>query len=327
MSHRSYIYTLPIHALGKHFDYFFGRLNPAPSFEKRAASEHQSIIRLIEDASGLAAKFSPTCYLQGSYKQQTAIYTINDVDIVARCSLPALSVALWSEQRWKRDELFETIAAPLLADPRYRDRVRYESASMCIKVDLGIKVEILPVVHRPWLAGTDDEPFLFYRPKTGCWENGYARHHQQRLSDKNAQPRTGGNFIPAIKVLKHLRTHYGLDAVSFHLECLLYSLPDYLFRGNTATSIAAILHAIAGTSAEGWYHRRGMRSPIMTPCGERRLFSQTEWTWERWKTFHQWVVFFDLLAQAACRAPDKAMAIQVWQLLLGEDFFPREVSA
>ena len=39
---------MPVHALGKHFDSFFGRLNPGSSFEQRAASEHQSIIRLIE---------------------------------------------------------------------------------------------------------------------------------------------------------------------------------------------------------------------------------------------------------------------------------------
>ena len=49
--------------------------------------------------------------------------------------------------------------------------------------------------------------------------------------------------------------------------------------------------------------------------------------WESWKIFRYWVVFFDLLAQAACCAPDKAMAIQTWQLLLGEDFFPTEVLA
>jgi hypothetical protein len=312
---------MPIHALGKHFDAFFGELNPSSSFEQRAASEHQSIIRLIEDASGLAARFSPACYLQGSYRQQTAIYTINDVDIIARCSLPALSVALWREQRWRRDELFETIAAPLLADPRYQDKVRYESTSMCIKVDLGIKVEILPVVYRSWLAGSVDEPFLLYRPKTKQWENGYARRHQQHLSDKNVQSRTGGNFIPAIKVLKHLRTHHGLEAVSFHLECLLYALPDRMFRGSLANSIATILHEIADTSAKYWYNRKAVK----TPCGERSLFSDTEWTWEHWKTFHDWVVFFDALAQAACCAPDKAMAIQTWQLLLGKEFFPTQV--
>src|SRR5258708_5586542 len=313
---------MPIHALGKHFDSFFGKLNPGASFERRTASEHQSIVRLIEDASGPAARFSPTCYLQGSYRQQTAIYTINDVDIVARCSLPSLSAALWSEQRWKRDELFETIAAPLLADQRYQDKVRYGSGSMCIKVDLGIKVEILPVVHRPWVAGSDDEPFLLYRPKTKRWENGYARRHQQHLSDKNTQPRTGSNFIPSIKVLKHLRTHHGLEAVSFHLECLLYALPDRLFRGNSAACIAALLHAIAGTSADYWYNCKGVK----TPGGERSLFSDTEWTWGCWKTFHQWVVFFDSLAQTACLAPDRTVAIQTWQLLLGEDFFPTEVT-
>ncbi len=198
---------------------------------------------------------------------------------------------------------------------------------MCIKVDLGIKVEILPVILGSWPSNAEDEPFFLYRPKSGCWEVGYARHHQQRLSEKNTQERTNGNFIAAIKVLKHLRSYYGLDTVSFHLECLLYSLPDDLFRGNPAAYIATILHALADISAERCYSRRGMRRSIMTPCGERRLFSQAEWSWESWKAFHNWIMYFDSLAQAACRAPDQARAIQTWQLLLGKDFFPSEVMA
>src|SRR6266568_4276046 len=229
---------MPIHALGKHFDSFFGRLNPATSFEQRAASEHQSIIRLIEDKSGLASTFSPICFLQGSYRRQTAIYTINDIDIVDLCHLyPSLGLTMWT--------------------------------------------------------------------------------NQQRLSEKNVQARTGGNFIPAIKVLKHIRSHHKLDVVSFHLECLLYSLPDYLFRGSAPTYIAALLHTIAGKSAEAWYNGRSIR----TPCLERRLFSTSEWRWESWKAFHDRVVFFDLLAQAAWHAPDIALAIQTWQLLLGQEFF------
>src|SRR6266566_2009874 len=311
---------MPVHALSKHFDYFFGQLNPAPSFERRAASEHQSIIRLIEDKSGLAAKFSPTCFLQGSYRRQTAIYSINDIDIVALCHLyPSFGLTVWTkEQRWRRDELFETIAAPLRADPCYGDKVSYGSGSMCIKMDLGIKVEILPVIYGSWFSDVNSEPFLLYRPEAGRWEDGYARRHQQRISEKNAQARTDGNFIPAIKVLKHIRSHHGLDVISFHLECLLYSLPDYLFRGSAPTYIVALLHAIASESAETWYKWKGVR----TPCRERRLFSTTEWPWESWKDFHDQVVFFDLLAQAACHAPDKALAIQTWQLLLGKDRFP-----
>jgi hypothetical protein len=194
---------------------------------------------------------------------------------------------------------------------------------MCIKVDLGIQVEILPVVYGSWFSGPDSEPFLLYRPETGRWEDGFARHHQQRLTEKNAQGRTGGNFISAIKALKHLRSYHGLEIVSFHLECLLYALPDKLFRGNTATYLPSLLHAIASKSAEEWFHWSG----IKTPCQERRLFSKTEWTWESWKAFYDQVRCFDALAQAACLAPESEMAIRIWQLLLGEDFFPRQVGA
>ena len=74
-------------ALSENFGAFFNRLNPSSTFEKRAASEHATITGLIEDRKGLAASLSPRCFLQGSYKQNTAIYTINDVDIVALCAL------------------------------------------------------------------------------------------------------------------------------------------------------------------------------------------------------------------------------------------------
>jgi hypothetical protein len=76
-----------VHSLSKHFQSFFGRPNPSPAFEKTAASQHNTIRGLIEDRSGPAAELAPITFLQGSYKQQTAIYTINDVDIVVLCNL------------------------------------------------------------------------------------------------------------------------------------------------------------------------------------------------------------------------------------------------
>ena len=88
---------------------------------------------------------------QKSYIYKGAFYTINDIDIVALCHLyPSFGLTMWSkEQRWRRDELFDTIAAPLRADPRYRDKVHYGSASMCIKV------EILPVIYGSWPVNYD----------------------------------------------------------------------------------------------------------------------------------------------------------------------------
>src|SRR5690349_15117567 len=107
--------------VSKHFDAFFKRLNPSSTFEGQASSDYNSINGLIEDRRGLAASLAPECFLQGSYKQSTAIYTINDIDIVALCQLWQPGSGGGGERTYGRHEIFDTIAAPLLADYRYRD--------------------------------------------------------------------------------------------------------------------------------------------------------------------------------------------------------------
>src|SRR5207247_51286 len=102
--------------LSKHFDHFFGRLNPSPSFEQVASCEYSSVKGLIEARNGLAASLSPRCFLQGSYRQQTAIYTINDVDIVVLCELWQPGSSGSGATSYGRDEIFDAIAAPLLND-------------------------------------------------------------------------------------------------------------------------------------------------------------------------------------------------------------------
>jgi hypothetical protein len=309
------------HALAKNFTYFFKRLNPSPTFERIAAGEHRSITTLIEDPNGLASGLSPKCFLQGSYKQDTAIYTINDVDIVTLCELWYPGSGSAESRSWSRDEIFDTIAQPLLNDGRYKDKVHYHSESMCIKVDLSIKIEILPVVYKTGNNDPQKEPFCLYRPQKKRWEDGYARYHQAQLSLKNRGNKTSGNFIPVIKVLKHLRSRFSLDVVSFHIECFLFSLPDSLFKGSPADYIPTILSHIASTSASAWYNKE-----IKTPCGEREIFVESEWKWPSWEEFHKAAVIWADCAKGASEALDRDAAIKFWQLLLGEDFFPKQVS-
>jgi hypothetical protein len=303
------------HPLTEHFRYFFARLNPSGSFEAQASSHYSSIKRLIEDRSGLASALSPQCFLQGSYRQATAIHSINDVDVVALCSL-------WqpgdgSGTGWTRDEIFDTIAAPLLADGRYRAKVRYGPTSMCVKVDLGIKVEILPVVYKQGNSDASKEPFRLFRPETAQWEDGYARYHQQWLTWKNSDDKTAGNFIPAIKVLKHLRSIFGIDAVSFHIECLLFRLPDEVFRGAPADYIPAVLASMTSATPDAMY-----LAGCTTPCGDRNVFTQGEWDVTKWFLFHEMATKWAAAAQAASRSGDRHFAISMWRTLLGADYFP-----
>jgi hypothetical protein len=312
---------LAVQPLSRNFQSFFSTLNPGPSFEQRASSQHNTIRGLLEDRDGLAAELEPETFLQGSYRQQTAIYDINDVDIVALCKLWYPGSTTGGGKSYGRDEIFRIIAAPLLANTRYRDKVRYGPQSMCIKVDLGIQVEILPVVFKAGTLDLKQEPFVLYRPEKGGWEGGFARYHQSCLSSKNAANRTQGNFIPMIKVLKHIRSLFKRRDVSFHIECLLHSLPDWVFLGEPATYIAAVLTAIAAKPATDWYLTR-----CMTPCGDRDIFTASEWAPGDWSSFHLLLSKCATVALGATTTTVYSEAVEAWQAILGKNFFPATVS-
>lgn len=308
--------------LTSQFRGFFKNINPPPSYEKIASSEHTTITKLLEDSSGLAAELSPVCFLQGSYKQDTAIHTINDVDIVALCG-SLIHPGTSAGKSWSRHEIFDTLASAINADGRYRGKIRYSQHSMCIKIDLGIKIEILPAVKRSDASTTDFEPFRIYDPDATQWTDAYARQHQRLVTEKNK--RVNGLLKPMIKVFKHLRdTSCGSsagDAISFHIECLLYCIPDILFTSSVADTIEAVLTCVANFSSA-----QATISGIRSPCREKMLFSDAEWQITSYDRFNKLVQQWSNKARAANGTYDDDVAINLWKQLLGDDYFPREVS-
>lgn len=310
------------HALTDQFNRFFARLNPSGSFEQTAAGEYAAIKGLIEKPSGAAGAIAPHCFLQGSYRQETAVYAINDIDIVALCQLWFPPTPGYGAVPWTRDQIFDTVAAAISADLAYAGKVRYGPTSMVIKVDLPIKVEVLPVVYRSGNSDESIEPFILFRPETQAWEDGWARTHQYLLTQKNTALGVGGNFKPMIKVLKHLRSLWDVDAVSFHLECLLYSLPNLVFVGGPANYITNALMAVAAKPATTWYHEG-----LLTPCADRNIFTAAEWPYGSWAAFHAAIGTWLYTAASATNSQSKADAIAHWQALLGNAYFPATVAA
>jgi hypothetical protein len=313
------------HALADNFRYFFKRINPSPTVTAQAASEYNSIKRLLEGDPTLSSPLGAQCYLQGSYGWETAIYDINDVDIVIFCQglyyPPAQGSVSAPGTSWDRHRIFNAVISALYNDRRYRDKLMpVNSDSMCVKLDLGIKVEMLPVVRNSGNIVTDREPFYLWRPQRNQWELGYASMHRSQLSAKNLT--TAGNFIPMIKVMKHLRTMADLNAVSFHVESLLYQIDYRQFVSTPAEYIPRVLSFIAGITAEAVYRER-----IMTPCGDRDMFTAEEWGFASWQSFHNALCNWAILAEMAASKADRHEAIQWWKRLLGDDYFPWSVSS
>jgi hypothetical protein len=309
------------HQLTKNFQAFFRRLNPSPTYVGVAASAHRNISTLMEDREGPAGDLQINCFLQGSYRRNTAIYTINDVDIVALCSLAYKPT---SNQR-TRDQIFKMIADAISVDQNYKDKVCYQECSICLKVLLGgIKVEILPTLREKGQSYAY-EPFYMFRPDENLrsavgWRQAYARYHQELCSEKNAS--TNGLFIPLIKVLKHLRSSDSKlaneDAVSFHVECLLYAIRDQVYDGRIGRCIEAVLQSLAGFDS----HQASI-SKLKSPCKDKSLFSPEEWELDSYSRFHDAACRWYAITKRANNEKDRDSAIDIWKTLLGENYFPR----
>ncbi len=79
-------------------------------------------MQYVRDPYSPAAVLGPECFLQGSYDQDTAIHSINDVDIVALCSL--VQPGSGSGRSYSRDEIYNLIAASLAKNPTYGGELR-----------------------------------------------------------------------------------------------------------------------------------------------------------------------------------------------------------
>jgi hypothetical protein len=304
------------HPLNDNFNSFFASINPSQTKTTAAAREHSRITELIEDRSGPAGELEVSCFLQGSYKQSTAIYDINDVDVVAQCLLWQPGSGNGGGRTWNRDAIFAAIADAIRREPRYASAVEYGPNSICVKVDSTVRVEVLPAVFKQGNFDPTVEPFRLSRPVVG-WADGYARYHQQWLTWKNGSTETGGRFIPTVKVLKHIRSRFGRDAVSFHIECLLFSLASATYNGTPADYIASVLSSLANTDANAWYLKQ-----VHTPCKDRDIFTSPEWALASWTNFHDIVKTLATLAQVAIRETNREAAIKTWQTILGEEYFP-----
>lgn len=309
--------------LSRRFAAFFVNINPSNTYQRAAASAHASVRALIEDLEGPASDLRIKSFLQGSYRRDTAIHTINDVDVVALCSISYVS----SANRATRDWIFDNITAAIATNATYRDKIACGPNSTCIKVVLDrTKVEILPALRIPGRRFSH-EPFYMFDPHTaddqnGSWRPAFARRHHELCSEKNSA--TNGLFIPMIKCIKHLRSIdlplSDTDAVSYHIECLLYAFQNSVYTGSYCECLESILSALVSFGPDT---ARG--SGVKSPSRDKVLFSPQEWAADSYRHFHDAASLWHAAAHKANQSADEPAAVECWQALLGNEYFPATV--
>jgi hypothetical protein len=243
---------------------------PSPTTVSRAVSLHQGVRELLGDAEYAT-------FLQGSYKNDTALWDMNDVDIVAMArgvrssvftgSVP-VSVVTW-------DEIFARIERKLQADPRYQGKWKREDK--CIRLNTGVKIDIVPAVYvwRP-----DEDPIALYSFADRAERRNWPRGHYDAGTSKSG--RTSGAYKQTVRMFKRwAKSWFGSRKVapSYYLECAVHAQPDGAFTGDVERDFCAVGLGLLQLSYPV--------STLPRLAGEGNLLTASEWDAGRFGEFQR----------------------------------------
>lgn len=263
---------------------------PSDTTVQRAISLHQNIRQLLPDDSYLT-------FLQGSYRNGTALADINDVDIVVVHR--RIKRSFWfRDYDWK--ELGTVLLRQVEADTRYSGKVT--PRDKCISIGTGVNIDLVPAIHS---GDPSTDPIWIHSARAQSELKNWPRAHYELCAAKNI--RTGGAFKRTVRLFKRwARCHFEGTRIapSYYIESLLHSLHDNVFEEELPRAFCLAIDAI----------RREYGSGIWTVLtrvgGEDDLLTSDEWDVRSFGLFSDrlYSVLDDAVASLTEKSPSRAKA-------------------
>ena len=259
---------------------------------------HKSIRDTLASYTDWAEETKHDIFLQGSYKNDTNLRRDSDVDVVVE-----LAVRLRPQVAALTDNQFEHNQDHELAHNRWKSfrshvlkalRSVYGAESVTtgrksLKLAKGKIPASADVVVTMW-CGTG---IAFYLPDEHRWVVSYPKQHHSRGLKKeqatnNRYKRTIRMFKAARNLLIQKRAIRDGTAPSYFIECLLYNVPDNLFKPRLAQSYKSIVKYLAITELQHFKCQNGLlelfgSSRDLWSVNEAQKFIQAlRQLWDKW---------------------------------------------
>jgi hypothetical protein len=256
---------------------------------------HQRIRSVLGDASY-------DTFLQGSYRNDTAIANINDVDIVA---LSRTQSSPQSNFQW--DQLFGTIERTLRAS--YLISGGVSRGDKCITISGTPSADVVPAIRK---GAITSDPIAIYSFRQRSERDNYPRVHYSRGVDKNKPLRTNGAYKPTVRLFKRWVRQYSDHAKiapSFYIECAVHKAADAKFDTYLPLSFAQVALEICS-----WTRN----TVILSVAGDKDVLLSTEWQPERFEAFQSKLLRDVNFVVRALNATTATEANRLWKLAFGD---------
>lgn len=291
-----------------YFEEFLRRINPSESKITQAQSEHTALRRRIEQDDDLQGWY-PDTFLQGSYRKRTALYYIDDVDVIVL--FKGIKLSCDGSGTISSDSIYQAIYNSLLNMSIYNGKLIPQKRSIGIKLD--IKIDVTPAI-----AGTDGYDYdpIYIPDKTKQrFIATYPRRNILYVEEKNKN--TDGNFVPLIKLFKYWRgvTFKNNEGPpSYYLESLLAEIADEKLKGAIGIAFASAVTEILDKfkpSPNLIVHGLGSGNDILV---------SGEWSQTEYNTFYNTLVLEVPRIRNALNATSESTAATYWQQVFGDNF-------
>jgi len=250
-------------------------------------------------------------FLQGSYKNDTAIRDINDVDIVAVRRTVVSSV--FSSESYSTvvpwTDIFQRIEQALNATDRFRGKVR--RGDKCIKVTDTWNADVIPAVRIK--ATPEEDPIAVYSFRESSERPNWPRVHYANGVAK--QKATKDHFKPAVRMFKNWAANHWPDsniAPSFYVECLVSNVPDSEFVGDFAQCMVLVgMWIVNNLPAEA-------STKIWSVARDKDVLVGGEWSFGQYGTFYRQLAHSMKLLVMAHQATTSAEALRLWKMVFNE---------
>ena len=238
-------------------------------------------------------------FLQGSYRNGTAIADINDVDIVALYD-PWRSPATHSD--WLK--LFNRVAGILRTTKLVSGSVSL--GDKCVKLAGDPNADIVPAISRVRFSSVD--PVMVYSRKAQIERPNFPRTHYANGVSKHAATRNA--YKPTVRLFKRWAQQYGsLTAPSFYLECAVHSVVSSEFSTYLPLSFASVATKLLA-------YTRFTKIPSV--AGDKDILVSTEWAPDDFEEFQTRLVTDVRLVIGAMQAATQSDADRQWKLAFGD---------
>lgn len=268
---------------------------PSPKRTSDVKKLHEDIRDALENWGD--KKFDT--FLQGSYRNGTAIADINDVDIVALYDPWSSPV---SHEHW--EWLFHHISDILHKTTLVSGAVTL--GDKCVKLKGALKADIVPAISRRAYSSTD--PIRIYSRKERKERDNYPRTHYSKGVAKQAN--TKDMFKPTVRTFKRWVCQYaGLVAPSFYIECAVHSVANSEFNTYIPQSFVDVAKEILG-------YTRLTRIPSV--AGDKDILVPGEWSPSNFAAFQEKLSRDVEFVRWAMSATTTAEANRFWKAAFGD---------